>query len=45
MSNPELCQKMVLLQLHPNVQGGDDLVPGVHGWNDPVGKVRIRRIQ
>jgi len=44
MSNPALAENGVIT-LHPNVQGGDDLVQSVHGWNDPVGKVRIRRVQ
>lgn len=43
-SNPALAENGVIT-VHSNVQGGDDLVPGVHGWNDPVGKVRIRRIR
>lgn len=43
-SNPALAENGVIT-LHPNVQGGDDLVPGVHGWREPVGKVRIRRVR
>ena len=44
VSNPALAENSVI-KLHPNVQGGDDLVPAVHGWSEPVGKVRIRRIR
>lgn len=44
MSNPALAENSVIKH-HPNVQGGDDLVPSVHGWNDPVAKVRVRRIK
>ena len=43
-SNPALYENSII-KLHPNVQGGDDLVPAVHGWRDPVGKVRVRRIK
>ncbi len=43
-SNPALYEGGVI-KSHPNVQGGDDLVPSVHGWSDPVGKVRVRRIK
>ena len=43
-SNPALAENSVI-KAHPNVQGGDDLVPSVHGWSEPVGKVRIRRIR
>ena len=43
-SNPALAENSVI-KAHPNVQGGDDLVQSVHGWREPVGKVRIRRIK
>ena len=43
-SNPALAENSVV-KVHPNVQGGDDLVPKVHGWREPVGKVRIRRVR
>ncbi len=43
-SNPALAENSVI-KVHPNVQGGHDLLTGVHRWNEPVGKVRIRRIQ
>ena len=44
MSNPALAENGVITH-HPNVMGGNDLVPAVHGWDDPVAKVRIRRIR
>lgn len=43
-SNPALYENGVIKH-HPGVKGGDDLVPSVHGWNDPVAKVRVRRIR
>ncbi|MDZ4700845.1 MAG: spondin domain-containing protein [Rhodothermales bacterium] len=44
MSNPALAENGSIAH-HPGVEGGDDLVPAVHGWNDPVAKVHIRRIR
>jgi hypothetical protein len=29
---------------HPGVQGGADLVPGVHGWEGPVARITIERV-
>ncbi|MGH7357332.1 MAG: spondin domain-containing protein [Acidimicrobiia bacterium] len=29
---------------HPNIQGGADLVPGVHGWTDPVLEISITAV-
>lgn len=43
-SNPALAENGVIKH-HPGVQGGNDLVPYVHGWKNPVGKVRIRRVR
>ena len=43
MSDPALAEGDVI-RLHPGIQGGDDLVPGVHGWIDPVVEVVIERI-
>ncbi len=43
-SNPALAENGVIKH-HAGVKGGDDLVPSVHGWSDPVGKVRVRRIR
>ena len=42
-SDPTLAESDVI-RLHPGIQGGDDLVPGVHGWIDPVVEVVIERI-
>ncbi len=44
VSNPALAENSIIKH-HPNVKGGDDLVPAVHGWRDPVAKVRVRRIR
>ncbi len=43
-TNPALAENSVIKH-HSGVQGGDDLVSGVHGWSNPIGKVRIRRIR
>jgi hypothetical protein len=29
---------------HPGVAGGADLVPGVHGWTDPVAEITVERV-
>lgn len=29
---------------HPGIMGGEDLDPSVHGWNNPVAKIIIERI-
>lgn len=44
MSNPALAESGVI-QHHPGIQGGVDLLPGVHGWADPVVAVTITRIR
>jgi len=43
MSNPALAEGGVITH-HPGIQGGDDLVPGIHGWDDPVVRVTITRV-
>lgn len=43
MSNPALAEGGVIAH-HPNVQGGNDLVPAVHGWTDPVVEISITRV-
>ncbi len=43
-SNPALAENGVIKH-HNGVAGGVDLVPAVHGWSNPVGKVRIRRVR
>lgn len=42
-SNPALAEGGVIMH-HLGIQGGADLVPGVHGWTDPVAKIEITRI-
>jgi hypothetical protein len=43
MSDPALAEGGVIAA-HPGVAGGNDLLPGVHGWSDPVAMVVIERI-
>ena len=42
MSNPALAENGVIRH-HDGVAGGDDLQAGLHGWQDPVARVTIRR--
>lgn len=44
MSNPALAQGGVI-EHHPGIQGGADLVPEIHGWDDPVVEVTITRVR
>jgi hypothetical protein len=41
-SNPELAEGGVIAH-HEGIQGGADLDPNLHGWNDPVARVRVER--
>jgi hypothetical protein len=41
-SNPLLAEGDVVRH-HPGIFGGDDLMPGLHGWTDPVAKITITR--
>ena len=43
MSDPALAQGGVIAH-HPGLVGGNDLLPGVHGWTDPVAKIVIERV-
>ena len=43
MSNPALAEGGVIAP-HPGILGGNDLLPDVHGWSDPVAKIVIERI-
>lgn len=43
VSDPALAEGGVIHH-HPNVRGGADLVPAVHGWTDPVAVITITRI-
>ncbi len=42
MSDPSLAEGDVIRH-HPGILGGDDLMPGLHGWADPVAKITITR--
>jgi len=42
-SNPELAEGSVVKR-HPNIQGGTDLLPELHGWQEPVAKITVKRI-
>ncbi|MGH2923274.1 MAG: spondin domain-containing protein [Solirubrobacterales bacterium] len=41
-SNPALAEGGVIAH-HGGILGIDDLVPSIHGWTDPVAKIRIER--
>jgi hypothetical protein len=41
-SNPDLAENGVI-DHHPGIVGGVDLVPEVHGWNDPIATITVRR--
>ncbi|MFQ6013360.1 MAG: spondin domain-containing protein [Thermoplasmata archaeon] len=43
MTNPALAEGGVIV-VHPGIVGGMDLVPGAHGWMDPVVQVIITRV-
>jgi hypothetical protein len=43
-SNPSLLEGGVIHH-HPGISGGADLVPAVHGWDDPVVRIRITRVR
>ncbi len=43
VSNPDLAQGGVIAP-HKGVQGGVDLKTGVHGWTDPVARVKVERV-
>jgi Spondin_N len=42
-SNPTLAEGGVIHH-HPGIIGGADLVPGVHGWTDPVAEIAVERV-
>jgi len=42
-SDPALAEVGVIRH-HPGVAGGSDLLPGIHGWDDPVAKITIERV-
>ena len=43
MSNPALAEDEVIRH-HPGIMGGADLVPNVHGWDDPVARIQVTRV-
>lgn len=43
-TNPALAEDGVIIP-HVGVIGGIDLLPGVHGWSDPVAKIEIERVR
>jgi hypothetical protein len=43
MSDPALAEGGVIHH-HPGIAGGADLVPAVHGWNDPVAEITVERV-
>jgi len=43
MSDPALAENGVISH-HPGVFGGVDLIPGLHGWTDPVARITITRL-
>lgn len=43
VSNPALFENGVIAH-HPGIAGVADLVPGVHGWTNPVATIEIRRL-
>jgi hypothetical protein len=42
-SNPALAEDGVIHH-HTGIAGGADLVPAIHGWDDPVAEITIERI-
>lgn len=44
MTNPALAENGVIHH-HPGIQGIADLDPAVHGWNNPVARITIERVQ
>jgi hypothetical protein len=41
-SDPALAEDGVIRH-HPGIRGGDDLIPAIHGWSDPVAKITVVR--
>ncbi len=44
MTNPMLAEDGIIIP-HAGIIGGDDLLPEVHGWGDPVAKIEIERVR
>jgi Spondin_N len=43
VSNPALAEGGVIAH-HEGIQGGSDLVPSIHGWQDPVAEITVERV-
>ena len=43
MTDPLLAEDGIIIP-HVGIIGGDDLLPEVHGWSDPVAKIEIERM-
>lgn len=43
-TNPGLAEDGIIIP-HAGIIGGIDLLPGVHGWSDPVAKIEIERVR
>ena len=43
MTDPMLAEDGVVIP-HVGIIGGDDLLPGVHGWGDPVAMIEIEKM-
>jgi hypothetical protein len=44
MSDPALAQGGVIAH-HPGIAGIADLVPSVHGWDDPTARISVKRVK
>jgi hypothetical protein len=44
VSNPTLFENGVITH-HPGIAGVADLVPGVHGWDNPIARIEITRVR
>jgi len=42
VSNPALAEGGVIGH-HQGIQGTDDLDPAIHGWTDPVARIKVER--
>ncbi len=44
MTNPALAEDGIIIP-HVGILGGNDLIPDVHAWSDPVAKIEIKRVR
>lgn len=44
MTDPTLAEDGIVIP-HVGIIGGVDLIPGIHGWSDPVTKIEIERVR